>query len=172
MQMNRAIRAAIFLSILLIVQLAVVNNLRIGAQTANLLLMYVIYFAQKEGKSSGLLMGLILGLMIDMMLSNSIGIRALSFSVVAYVVAIISEYLFLENSFVLSFFAVFGTIMNKLILNLVYFFQSYDISFSKVIGNTFNFEIVLNIGVIIAIYYLEKRFKNYELFDYRKVELF
>ncbi len=170
--MNRIVKTLLFTLMIIVLQVSFFNNISIGNQTANILLMYVVYIAQKEGKYSGVAIGLVLGLLYDTLLSNSIGIRAVSFITVGYAIGIVSEYLFLENTIILSIFAIMATILNKFILNLIYFFQSYNITIGSVLGKTFNFEIILNIGVIILIFYLERRLKFYELFDIKGVEGF
>lgn len=170
--MNKILKSFMVVILLIVIQISILNNIKIGMQTGNLLLMYVVYVSQKEGKYSGVIIGMILGLIYDTLLSNSLGVRAISFSMIGYFIGIVSDYLYLENSFVLSIYAIISTVIHKLILSLVYFFQSYEISFYSILTSIVNYELILNIGIILIIYYTEKKFNFSELFISERLRKF
>lgn len=166
--MIKSLKPFIISIILLIIQISLINNGVLFNLFPNILLIYVIYISQKYNRSSGMIISLFIGVLYDSLLSPNFGIRTLILFIISIIISVIREYIYDENYKTAIFYVTFGTILYNILLNIIFFFLSYNINIGELVNRIFSIETLLSI--IIFILFQTDLFKNYKLknIKYRK----
>ena len=142
-----------------ILQTTVFKHFSIMGVTPNTALILVVIFALLRGKYSGAFTGLAAGLLQDIFFGNIIGINALIYFLVGYVVGLLDEKVFKEN-LVLPFLTMLGsTFVYHMIYYLFMIFLSRNVSFTTMLKDIVVIEMIYNSVLTILIY--RKVLKHY-----------
>ena len=89
--MNRTVRIAALLLLLLVLQVALFPHLRLLGAVPDLGLLLAVAIAFRDGPESGLIVGFVAGLGFDLFLETPTGLSALSYSLTAYAVGLLQS---------------------------------------------------------------------------------
>ena len=153
--MKNKMNLLILIIIGILIQVSIINNGVFFRIYPNVILVLTLYVAQKQGRIIGGLFGLISGILIDVLLSPNLGIKALSYLVIGYIVGIISEYIFEESYRTAILYVVIGSILYNIVSNFIYFFLSYNINIYLIFREFFKFETIANIFVFFIVQELQ-----------------
>lgn len=143
-----------------ILQSTVLQHFRVFGVIPNTSLIIVVIFALLGGKYKGACTGLVAGLIQDVFFGGVIGINALIYFLIGYMVGLLDDKVFKEN-LILPFLTILGsTIVYNLMYYLFMIFLSRDISFTVVIKDILLKEIIYN--SIISIFVYRKILKHYK----------
>lgn len=153
--MKNRLNLLVILSIIILIQVSIINNGILFGFYPNIVLILTVYIAQKKGRIIGGLCGLISGLLMDVLLSPNLGIKALAFLIVGYSIGIISEYIFEENNKTAIFYVLVGSFIYSVVNLFVYFFLSYSVNIFSIFLNILKVETMLEIFIFIVYQELE-----------------
>ncbi len=122
--------------------------------TPNTGLILVIIIALRQGKYYGGFFGLGLGLVQDILFGHAIGVNALVFFIMGYVIGMIQDVLDIENIVIPIFSSIVGTIFYNFSFYIIMFFLSKDIPTEIMMKNVFSIEILYNAITAALIYKL------------------
>lgn len=124
---------AIAAMILSVVHLVVLDLIRVGNFTPDLLLILIVWIALREGRFTAIIAGFLIGLLFDVVSADVLGTNAIAKTIAGFVAG--SFYKEGKEDLILgSFRFLFITFATSVIHNLVYFFfyiQLSDLSFIK-----------------------------------------
>jgi rod shape-determining protein MreD len=89
--MNRFVRIAAMLLLLLVLQVALFPHLRLLGAVPDLGLLLAVAIAFRDGPEAGLLVGFFAGLSYDLFLETPTGLSALSYALTAYAVGLLQS---------------------------------------------------------------------------------
>lgn len=115
-------------------------------------LVIIIIVALRKGKYYGGIFGLTLGLIQDILFGQVIGVNALVFFILGYIVGLIQEVLDIENVVIPILSSVLGTIFYNFFYYIIMFFLSMDVSREIMMDNVFSIEILYN-GILAGLVY-------------------
>lgn len=135
-----------------IMQSSILPYFNIMGTTANLVLAVVLSIALLIRKPYGGIMGLIIGLLMDILFSPIIGVNALIYFLMGYVLENIEFHLSRDEIHVPIIIIIFSTVVYNFLYFVILYFASYEISFMYFIMNKLLIEIVYNSLLIIPLY--------------------
>lgn len=155
-----------FLAILILIinfifQTTILPHFSIAGVTPNTALIIVVIVALLKGKYKGAFIGLVAGLLQDVFFSKIIGINALIFFLIGYVVGLLDNKTFKEG-LILPFLAVvISTFSYHIMYYFFMMFLSTDVSFLTIIKDIALKEAIYN--SIISIFVYRQVLKHYKL---------
>ncbi|NLW42601.1 MAG: rod shape-determining protein MreD [Tissierellia bacterium] len=168
--MKNKMNLLILIIIGILVQVSIINNGVLFRIYPNIILVLTSYVAQRQGRIIGGLFGLISGILIDVLLSPNLGIKALSYLIIGYVVGIISEFIFEESYRTAIFYVVIGSVFYSIINNFIYFFLSYNINVYLILIDLFKLETIVNIFLFLVVQELQvEKNRNFKFPKLKKV---
>ncbi|MDR2957628.1 MAG: rod shape-determining protein MreD [Coriobacteriales bacterium] len=127
-QRTNPLITAVLMVLVFILQVALLPNLAIGEVVAEISLCFAIANAMRVSQGTATACGFILGLSIDLAVGSPLGIRAMSYCLVAYAVSPIASMTILEG-LVARYLAMIGMIfVGELIIALLVSIISVDIN--------------------------------------------
>lgn len=144
----------LILLINIVFQSSILPYLSLFGFKSNTGLVLVIIVALRKGKYYGGFFGLTLGLIQDILFGQVIGINALIFFIIGYVIGMIQDVLNIENTAIPIIFSAIFTIIYNFFYYIILFFLSRDISREFMIKNVFSIEILYNIIFAVLIFKL------------------
>lgn len=117
-------------------------------------LVLIVIIALRQGKYYGGFFGLGLGLIQDILFGQVIGVNALIFFILGYVVGMIQEVLDIENIIIPILTSAISTIFYNFFFYIIMFFLSRDIPMEIMMRNVFSIEILYNVVLAALIYKL------------------
>lgn len=118
----------------------------------NTSLVLTICFALQRGKKTGALLGLLMGLMQDIFFERVIGINALLYFLVGYLIGLTEQKLFKDNIMIPIMFTGISTFFYHLIYYFFMFFLGVSISFAFILQRVVWVELVYNCVAAIPIF--------------------
>lgn len=155
--MIKKVKPILQVILVLIVQISLINNSVFFGFHPNLVLVYILFTAQKEEKNTVLFVSLFLGLLTDAILSANFGIRTLTYFIISSIILYIRDFIFEENIKVAIFYTLVGVIMYPILLNIIYFFLSYGFSIRNIIEYIFSMETIILVFVFILFQKIDLR---------------
>lgn len=135
-----------------ILQTTVLKHFSIMGVAPNTALILVVIFALLRGKYSGAFAGLIAGLLQDIFFGKIIGINALIYFLVGYIVGLLDDKVFKEN-LVLPFLTILGsTFVYHMVYYLFMVFLSTNVSLAIMMKDIVVIEMIYNSVITILIY--------------------
>lgn len=153
--------------ILVIIQVSIINNGLLLNFYPNILLIYTIFISQKLDSPEPMILSIILGIMYDSLLSPNFGIRTLTFFLVSILINNVRGYIFDENYKTAIFYVLIGVFLYNFIINIIYFFLSYNINFQEILSNIFSIETLLSIFIFML---FQNEFEKFYLTRKEKIE--
>lgn len=117
-------------------------------------LVLIVIIGLRQGKYYGGFFGLGLGLIQDILFGQVIGVNALIFFILGYVVGMIQEVLDIENIIIPILTSAISTIFYNFFFYIIMFFLSRDIPMEIMMRNVFSIEILYNVVLAALIYKL------------------
>lgn len=154
------ILAVLIIIVNFIFQSTLLQYFDIGGVVPNTTLIMVVIVSLLRGKYQGAAVGLVAGLMQDIFFSTTIGINALIYLLIGYVVGLLDDKVFKESSFLPLVTIILSTITYNAMYYLFMMFSSVDVSVTSVIRNLIVKETIYNSIVCILVYLLILRFFN------------
>ncbi len=145
----------VLILIAILIQVSIINNGVFFGIYPNLILALTVYIAQRQGRIIGGLFGLVSGIFMDVLLSPNLGIKALNYLIIGYVIGILSEYIFEESYRTAILYVVIGSLIYNTINNFIYFFLSYNINIYTTFTNLFKLETIANVFLFLLIQELQ-----------------
>ncbi len=140
------------LIISLVVQNSVLPYITVFGVMGNILLTMVVSISLLERKPYGSVVGLIVGLIQDILFSQIIGINALLYFLLGYVLESIDFHLSRDNLYIPATFSMGATVVYNLVYFIVMFFAGKEISFLNYIKYKLLIELAYN-GLLSIISY-------------------
>ncbi len=138
----------------IIVQSSILPYFRLFGYIPNTGLVLVILVALRKGKYYGGFFGLALGLLQDILFGQIVGVNALIFFFIGYIIGIIQDELNIENTFIPVLLSALFTIFYNFSFYTFMFFLSINITREIMFNNIFSLEIVYNMIFAALVYKL------------------
>lgn len=145
----------------LILQSTVFQWFEIYGVAPNTALILIISFSIYLGKNKGATLGFFVGLLQDIILGRIIGLNALVFMVIGYIVGLMDQKIFKENLLIPFILAAVGTLFYEIINLLLIFLLGYKIELFDIIKKMLFIEVLYNSILSPFIYfYVSKLLKS------------
>lgn len=108
-----------FLLLALLLQVTVVDLIRVKGVVPDLIFLLVVFYAFWRGQREGAFWGVVAGLMKDFITGNYFGLNALSTAVAGYLVGWSESRLYKDSSLVVMVLTFFATMVSQLIYYLL-----------------------------------------------------
>lgn len=154
--MKKVIRYIIGVLIVLVFQISVVNFGNLFSIYFNLPLVLLVYISHKFGRRSGLIFALTGGLIYDSLVSYSLGFVSLALVFVALIISELRTYIYKDNLSLYIFYMVLVNIIYGLVIFMVAYFISLNVSFGQLRSYIFSDIAIANIVVIGLIHQVYK----------------
>ncbi len=143
--------AILILIVNFIFQSTLLQHFSIGGILPSTTLIIVAIIAVFRGKYEGAALGLVAGLMQDILFSTTIGVNALIYFLIGYVLGLLGEKVFKESWFLPLITIILSTISYHVLYYLFMVFLSVDVSFTSIIRSVVIKETIYNtiIGTIV-----------------------
>lgn len=126
----------------------------------NTSLVLAICFAINSDKKKGSLIGFIIGILQDIVFGKMIGLNALIYMLISYIITLTNKNIFKENYIIPFLFTALGTVVYYIFSIFFMYFLGYSIDFFSIIRNMLSVEILYNAIISIVIYvYVYKIYK-------------
>lgn len=113
----------------IILQTTLLPFLQIAGIQPDTLMILVTCFALLAGSYTGMLTGLFGGLLQDILYSNNIGMNALQYMLIGYLIGLLYEKIFVDRIFVPLFFVFCGSMLRGLIMMIYLYFTRAEVPF-------------------------------------------
>lgn len=156
----KAIIISIIILVNFILQSTLFQFLRINNVIPNTSLILVICFAINSDKKRAALIGFIIGILQDIIFGKIIGLDALIYLLLGYLISLINKNIFKENFIFPFVFTAFGTVVYYIIGTFFVYFSGFNMDFFGIFKNMLITEVLYNAIVSIVIYnYVYKIYK-------------
>lgn len=143
-----------------ILQSTVLQSISIYNIIPNTSLILVICFAINSDKKKGALIGLIIGILQDIIFGKLVGLNALVYMVIGYLITLTNKNIFKENYIIPFLFTAIGTAFYYLFGTFFIYFLGYDMDFFNIFKNMLIIEVIYNSIISLFIYkYVYKIYK-------------
>lgn len=138
------LRLALIILINMVLQTTIFPYWTILGRAPNTALICIVVIALIRGKYYGGFFGLILGLLYDIMFGQVIGVNALIYFLMGYIVGMLQEPLNVNNKTVPAIITSLATIFYNFMYFFFLFFLARNIPVKEVINNIISIEIIYN----------------------------
>ncbi|MTI66696.1 MAG: rod shape-determining protein MreD [Firmicutes bacterium] len=151
-----------------ILQTTVFQYIDIFGVKPNTSLILVVVFALLNNKRFGGILGLLVGFLQDVIFSKVIGIYALIYFLVGYIVGLFNKVIFKANPVTPFIFTLLSTLVSYIVYHIFMYFFAMDIEFLDIIKSKALIEMIYNSLLSIFIYkkiakYYEEPYSRYGL---------
>ncbi len=145
----------------LILQSTLFQQIEIYGVAPNTALILVISFAIYSGRNKGAVIGFFVGILQDIIFGRTIGLNALVFMIVGYLIGLMDQKIFRDNLLIPFIFTALATIIYEMINLLLIFLLGYRIELLNIIKKMLIIEVIYNSIISLIIhYYISKLFKS------------
>ncbi len=145
----------------LILQSTLVHFIQIHNVIPNLGLVLAICFAINEEKKNGILIAFAIGILQDILFGRVIGLNALIYILIWYIISVINKSIFRENFVIPIIFTTLGTIFYYIIGIFFIYFLGYELNAITTYGNILLIEVIYNGLISIFVYkYIYRIYKS------------
>lgn len=152
----------------LIIESTIISYIPILGYYPNTSLVIITIVALLKGKYYGAFFGLSLGIIQDILFGRVVGVNALIYFILGYIIGLIKNALNIENIAIPIIFTSLGTIFYNFLYSLMIFFLSMDITTDIIIKKVFSLEILYNGILSIFIYRLFSKFFGSPSLEFRR----
>lgn len=150
---------AIIVLVNFIIESTILHHFSVFGVIPNTSLIIVVCFSILSGKKTGSILGLILGFLEDMFFYDVIGVHALIYFILGYLIGLTDKKVFKENLFLPFVFTALSTFAFHLIYYVFMYFLSINIGLVKLIKNIVIIEVIYN--SLLSIFFYKQFFKLY-----------
>lgn len=149
----------IFITIIVnfILQSTVVPYFQILGKVPNISLVLVVIYSLARGKYYGGIIGLIIGLIQDILFSVSIGLNAIIYFFIGYLIGNVEDAFARDNIISPLVLTIVATIFYNAVYSTMVYFLGWDTSLEIAARSIFSFEIVYNAIISVFVYKLIKK---------------
>ncbi len=144
------------LSLLLMIEIIIESTifpfLKIRGVTPDIVLITIISMGLIYGKREGIILGLIGGLLSDILFGRVLGLHALPYMLIGYLMGLASERVYKENRIIPFLFTIIGTLCYHGIFYLIRYLSGIDFSISIYIKDYTSLSVIFNAILVIFIY--------------------
>ncbi len=145
----------------LILQSTLFQQIEIYGVAPNTALILVISFAIYSGRNKGAGIGFFVGILQDIIFGRTIGLNALVFMIIGYLIGLMDQKVFKDNLLIPFIFTALTTIIYEMINLLLIFLLGYRIELLNIIKKMLIIEVIYNSIISLIIhYYISKLFKS------------
>lgn len=159
--MVRSIIIGLIILFNLIFQSTLFQWVQIYGVVPNTSLILVMSFAIYNGRNKGAAIGSIVGILQDIIFGHTIGLNALVFMVIGYLIGLMDQKISKDNLLIPFVLTVLATVFYEAINLLLLFLLGYRIELLNIIKKMLIIEVIYNSVVSLGIYYyISKLFKS------------
>ena len=147
----------------MIVESTIFPFIQIRGGAPNLVLITIISFGLIYGKREGIFLGLIGGLISDILFGTVIGLYALPYMVIGYIMGIFNERVFKENRIIPFVFTIMGTLFFQGLFYLIQYLRGVDFIYLGHMKNLATTSLILNSIIVIIIYPYFLKLSNWHI---------
>lgn len=136
----------------IVLESTIINRFTVFGVVPNLTLILIIIVALSRGKRIGSITGLFSGLIIDILFSPAIGINALIYFFIGYLVGMLEQKFSKDNILMPILMTISFTVFYHVTYLLLMFFLNQRVSIDGVLRNKLLIEIVYNSILMIPLY--------------------
>lgn len=125
-------------------QTTLLQYIAIGGVVPNTTLIILVTIALLKGKKTGAILGISMGLLQDIVISEVIGINALIYFFIGYLVGIVDNKVFKDNLWIAVVFTGLSTIFFHALHYVLMYFMSIEVSFGVMFRNMVWIEFLYN----------------------------
>lgn len=155
------------LSLLLVTEIIIESTIlpffKIRGVTPDLVLITIISMGLIYGKKEGFILGLIGGLLSDILFGRVLGLYALSYMLIGYLMGFVSEGIYKENRIIPFLLTILGTLAYHGIFYLVRYFSGIQDPIVLYLKNFTSLSIILNSILVFFLYPFFVRFSKWSL---------
>ncbi|MCC5911587.1 MAG: rod shape-determining protein MreD [Clostridiaceae bacterium] len=127
----------------------------------NTSLILVVCFAINSKKDKGAIIGFIIGLIQDVIFEKVIGLNALAYMLIGYIIGTTNRNIFKDNPIIPFVFTALATVFYYGISLLVIYLLGYSLEYFNILRFMLPFEIIYNSIISVFVYiYVSKIFKS------------
>ncbi|WP_352420123.1 rod shape-determining protein MreD [Proteiniborus sp.] len=142
-----------------LIESTILHQVSIFGVIPNTSLIIIVCLALLGGKKTGSVLGLILGLLEDMLFYDVIGVHALIYFLIGYIIGLTDKKVFKENLFLPFVFTTISTFAFHIIYYVFMYFLSINVDFISLIKNIVIIETILN--SLLSIFFYKQFLKLY-----------
>lgn len=142
-----------------LIESTVLHHLSVFDVTLNTSLIIIVCLALLAGKKTGSVLGLVIGLLEDIVFYDVIGVHALIYFLIGYLVGLTDKKVFKENLFLPFVFTFVSTIAFHIVYYVFMYFLSINIDFINLIKNVVVIEAIFN--SLLSIFFYKQFLKLY-----------
>lgn len=135
-----------------LIQSTILQHVRIFGVIPNISLIIIVCLSLLAGKKTGSILGLVLGFLQDIVFFDVIGVHALIYFIISYLIGLTDKKVFKENLFLPFIFTIMATFVFHVIYFVFMYFSSINIDFTKLITNIVVLESIFNSLLSIIFY--------------------
>lgn len=143
---------AIIVLVNFLIESTILHHLSIFGVIPNTSLIIIVCLALLAGKKTGSVLGLVLGLLEDILFYDVIGVHALIYFIIGYLIGLTDKKVFKENLFLPFFFTSISTFAFHIIYYVFMYFLSINVDFISLMKNVVIIETILNSLLSIIFY--------------------
>ncbi len=155
------------LSLILLTEVMIESTIlpffRIKGITPDIALITIIAIGLIYGKKEGTFLGFIGGLLSDILYGTIIGLHALPFMLIGYVMGLVSERVYRENRIIPLLFTLIGTFLYHLYFYLIQYLMGVDYSIYEYLRNYTTASLIINAILAILAYPLLLKLSDWNL---------
>ncbi|SNS35230.1 rod shape-determining protein MreD [Anaerovirgula multivorans] len=126
----------------------------------NTSLILVVCFAINSDKKKGALIGFIIGILQDIIFGKILGLNALIYMLMGYLITLANKNIFKENYIIPFLFTVLGTVSYYIFGTFFIYFLGFNMDFFNIFKNMLIMEVLYNAIISIFVYkYVYKIYK-------------
>lgn len=135
-----------------LLQSTILQHLRIFGVIPNISLIIIVCLSLLAGKKTGSIIGLVLGFLQDIIFFEVIGIHALIYFLIGYLIGLTDKKVFKENLFLPFVFTFIATFAFHTLYYVLMYFSSINVNFTKIVSSIVLLEATLNSLLSIIFY--------------------
>jgi len=135
-----------------VIQGAIMPYFRIFGKVPNISLVLIVIFSLAKGKYYGGIIGLIVGLIRDILFSTSIGLNALIYFFIGYLIGFVEDAFARDSIISPVVLTIISTVVYNVLYSTMLYLLRWDTSLEFTVKSIFSFEIIYNAFVSIIMY--------------------
>ena len=157
----RSIIISLIILFNLILQSTLFRQIEIYGVAPNTALILVISFAIYSGRNKGAIIGFFVGILQDIIFGRTVGLNALVFMIIGYLVGLMDQKIFKDNLLIPFILTASITIVYETINLLLIFLLGYRVELLNIIKKMLITEVIYNSVTSLIIHrYISKLFKS------------
>lgn len=157
----KSIYIPIIVIINFIFQTTILQYVSIGGVVPNTTLITLVSISLLKGKKTGSILGISMGLLQDIVFSDVIGVNALIYFFIGYLVGLVDNKVFKDNLWVALIFTLLSTVFFHILFYVLMYFLSINMSFMAIFRKIVLIELIYNMILSIPIFrVINKLFKG------------